>query len=72
MVGQQLFQVSSRSLHQYTFAHIDAYIGRNNGEFQHLKTGENRSMAERDYAFWASLIPIYFNPKDTIDLVIRL
>ncbi len=72
LVGQQLFQVSSRSLHQYTFAHIDAYVRRNHGEFQHLKTGENISMTKRDYTFWASLIPIYFNPKDTIDLIIRL
>ncbi len=72
LIGRQLFQISSRSTHYFTFKKIDCYVNRNNSGFEHLKTGETIVKNQRAFPSWATVIPIDFYSKDSLEIFFRL
>lgn len=71
--GEQLFQVSTwMGEDRIAFDKIDVYIPDDQGGFSHQKTGHSVPLRKRPYDFWAAFFKVDLQPRDTVDVYIRL
>lgn len=71
--GEQLLHVSSEIGNDlYSYDQLDVYISDTQGGIKQQRTGDQVSLPDRPFNFWATFIKVNIQPEDTIDLLIRM